>query len=138
MNFHKLGKVTATLAVVLSLVSVPELAHAGKKERNIALGIGLGLLGGAIVSQGDPRAVIGGLSQAASSVVSSQRTIAARGGTTALIGAGGRCLATTTSIDLSATIDCISKEYHCENKNCYAGDCPILGQCNHGPRRGSG
>ncbi|MCP2138317.1 hypothetical protein [Agrobacterium tumefaciens] len=60
MNFHKLGKVTATLAVVLSLVSVPELAHAGKKERNIALGIGLGLLGGAIVSQGDPRAVIGG------------------------------------------------------------------------------
>ncbi len=60
MNFDRLGKVTAMLAVFLSLISVPELAHAGKKERNIALGIGLGLLGGAIASQGDPGALIGG------------------------------------------------------------------------------
>ncbi|CVI24836.1 hypothetical protein AGR1A_pAt20540 [Agrobacterium fabacearum CFBP 5771] len=77
------------------------------------------------------------LSRAASSVVPSQRTIAARGGTTAVIGAGGSLLATTTTIDLSAATDCIGKEYHCENKNCDAGDCPILGQCNDGPRRGS-
>ena len=38
-------------------MSVPELAHAGKKERNIALGIGLGLLAVAVALQGDPRAV---------------------------------------------------------------------------------
>ncbi|NLR99930.1 hypothetical protein HGP17_24165 [Rhizobium sp. P38BS-XIX] len=49
------------LVVALALsVMAPGIAHAGKKERAIALGVGIGILGGALASRGDPRAVLGG------------------------------------------------------------------------------
>lgn len=47
------------LALALSLMA-PGIAEAGKKERAIALGVGIGMLGGALASNGDPRAVLGG------------------------------------------------------------------------------
>jgi hypothetical protein len=58
-NMKSAGKPVLALALVLSMMA-PEMAHAGKKERAIALGIGIGMLGGALASNGDPRAVIGG------------------------------------------------------------------------------
>lgn len=54
-----LGRSVGIMSLVLSLM-LPGMAHAGKKERAIALGIGIGMLGGALASNGDPRAVIGG------------------------------------------------------------------------------
>jgi hypothetical protein len=50
-----------TFAIALSLlIAAPGAAEAGKKERAIALGVGIGMLGGALASNGDPRAVLGG------------------------------------------------------------------------------
>ncbi len=53
------GMPSLAIALVLS-VTVPGIAEAGKKERAIALGVGIGMLGGALASNGDPRAVLGG------------------------------------------------------------------------------
>ncbi len=61
MNAVKKSRPTLALAVALALsVVVPGIAEAGKKERAIALGVGIGMLGGALASNGDPRAVLGG------------------------------------------------------------------------------
>lgn len=54
-----LGRPIVAVSLVLALM-LPGIAQAGKKERAIALGIGIGMLGGALASNGDPRAVIGG------------------------------------------------------------------------------
>lgn len=53
------GRPIVAVSLVLALM-LPGIAQAGKKERAIALGIGIGMLGGALASNGDPRAVIGG------------------------------------------------------------------------------
>jgi hypothetical protein len=58
-NTRKLGGLAVSLALVLSMMA-PGMAQAGKKERAIALGVGIGMLGGALASNGDPRAVLGG------------------------------------------------------------------------------
>lgn len=54
-------KVFLALPLVVSLIIAAGNADAmDKKSRDIALGVGLGLLTGAIASQGDPKAAIGG------------------------------------------------------------------------------
>jgi hypothetical protein len=58
-NTKSFGRPALATALALSLMA-PGVAEAGKKERAIALGIGIGMLGGALASNGDPRAVIGG------------------------------------------------------------------------------
>lgn len=61
MNAVKKSLATPALAIALALsLLAPGVAEAGKKERAIALGIGIGMLGGALASNGDPRAVLGG------------------------------------------------------------------------------
>ncbi|MDM9624955.1 bacteriocin [Rhizobium sp. S152] len=53
----------ALLAMLLSaslLIAAGSAEAMDKKSRNIALGVGLGLLTGAVASQGDPRGAIGG------------------------------------------------------------------------------
>jgi hypothetical protein len=56
---RSLGRPAIAIALALSVMA-PGIAEAGKKERAIALGIGIGMLGGALASNGDPRAVLGG------------------------------------------------------------------------------
>lgn len=52
---------TPALAIALAFAAMtPGVAEAGKKERAIALGVGIGMLGGALASKGDPRAILGG------------------------------------------------------------------------------
>jgi hypothetical protein len=60
MILRRIGLAVAAVSLSVSLIGSPDVAYAGKKERNIALGVGLGLLGGLIVSNGDPKAALGG------------------------------------------------------------------------------
>jgi hypothetical protein len=61
MTVRKGGALLCVLSTIAMLMSAPGAAEAAdRKTRDIALGVGLGLLTGAIASQGDPRGAIGG------------------------------------------------------------------------------
>lgn len=60
MRKKNLASLALALPLALSLAVTPDFAEARSKKDNIAIGIGLGLLGGALMSRGDPAATIGG------------------------------------------------------------------------------
>ena len=54
----KITRLALSLPVALVLIVPPQMAEA--RNRNLAAGIGIGLIGGAIASRGDPGAMLGG------------------------------------------------------------------------------
>lgn len=60
MNVRKITGLVFALPLALTLAIPPELAEARNRKDNVAIGIGLGLVGGALVSRGDPGAAVGG------------------------------------------------------------------------------
>lgn len=60
MNIKQIGRMALAIPLALSMAFTPELAEARSKKDNIAIGIGLGLIGGALMSRGDPAAAVGG------------------------------------------------------------------------------
>lgn len=49
-----------SLPIALAFIMPPDVADARNRKDRVAIGIGVGLIGGAIASRGDPGAMIGG------------------------------------------------------------------------------